>query len=186
MEIVYKLTDQNMRTWKRTQWTWGHWKETTGEGQLCGPGWLHCYSDPLLAVLFNPIDGDYRDPRLFQAQGEGKRKDDFGVKIGFTRLRLLKEIDVPKLSLEERQMFAILCDKQGIQTSVNNSSRRFAAAHAAFYAVQGARDHERARVLFAAYAACDAIRRHRVTNLASLAREAQAAVLDLAASAPAD
>ena len=54
----YKLTNQEMQTHNGFQWELGEWQETSGEGGLCGPGWLHYYSDPLLAVLLNPIHAD--------------------------------------------------------------------------------------------------------------------------------
>ena len=38
-------------------------------------GWLHCYSDPLLAVLLNPIHGNYDNPRLFEAEIEGSAQE---------------------------------------------------------------------------------------------------------------
>ena len=38
-----KLTDRNMRAYGGFQWEIGRKVTTSGEGTLCGPGWLHCY-----------------------------------------------------------------------------------------------------------------------------------------------
>lgn len=52
---AYKLTDENHQTRNETQWGENITHYTNGEGELCGPGWLHYYNDPLLAVLLNPV-----------------------------------------------------------------------------------------------------------------------------------
>ena len=33
---------------KTIEWKLNKWKETSGEGELCSSGWLHCYSNPYL------------------------------------------------------------------------------------------------------------------------------------------
>ena len=43
MTTVYKLTDQKMQTHGGYQWVLGEWHEKSGEGELCGPGWLIRY-----------------------------------------------------------------------------------------------------------------------------------------------
>lgn len=106
---VYKLTDKNNQTRNKTQWGENVTHETDGSGDLCGPGWLHAYSDPLLAVLLNPIHADFYKPRLWEAQGEGISKDEHGLKLGFTKLTTLREIPLPKVSTEQRVRFAIYC-----------------------------------------------------------------------------
>ena len=64
MKKRYKLTDRKMQTHCGYQWQIGQWHETSGEGELCTEGWLHCYTSPLLAVLHNPIHADIGDPIL--------------------------------------------------------------------------------------------------------------------------
>jgi hypothetical protein len=108
-KILYKLTDQNMQTHRGCQWVLGEKKTTSGEGDLCGPGWLHCYADPLLAVLLNPIHADYKNPRLFRARVGRKSKHDHGLKSGYTKMTLIEEIPVPAISTAQRVRFAILC-----------------------------------------------------------------------------
>jgi len=44
-----------MQTHGGFQWELGQWYETSGEGDLCSPGWLHFYTNPLLAVLLNSV-----------------------------------------------------------------------------------------------------------------------------------
>ena len=89
-KILYKFTDQNMQTHGGCQWVLGEKKTTSGEGELCGPGWLHCYADPLLAVLLNPIHADYENPRLFRARVGRKSKHDHGLKSGYTKMTLIR------------------------------------------------------------------------------------------------
>ena len=105
----YKLTDANMRTHNEFQWEVGKWVETSGEGELCGPGWIHCYHHPLLAVLLNPIHANFKHPRLFEAEVSGKSLDDRGLKIGWQKVRLLEEISIPKITKEQKIRFGIFC-----------------------------------------------------------------------------
>ena len=61
---VYKLTTQKNQTYNGFQWEPDVWKETSGSGNLCGPGWLHAYSDPLVAAFMNPTHADISNPIL--------------------------------------------------------------------------------------------------------------------------
>lgn len=105
----YKLTTQGMTTHGGCRWKLGEWKQTSGEGRLCGPGWLHCYTDPLLAILLNFVHADVQNPRLFECECAGEMLDDRGLKRGHTRMRLTREIDPPIVTTEQRIRFAILC-----------------------------------------------------------------------------
>lgn len=108
--MTCKLTDQDGRTYGRCQWGPGVTHETDGSGELCGPGWLHYYSDPLLAVLLNSIHADFAEPRLWEVLVEGIGKRDLcGLKFGATRLTTIREIPVPKITTVQRVRFAILC-----------------------------------------------------------------------------
>ena len=106
---LYKLTDQDMRTHGGYQWSLGVWHKTSGWGDLCGPGWLHAYADPLVALFLNPIHTNIPNPRLFEAEGDGAFRDDNGLKCGVTRLRLTEELPVPTVTIEQRVRFAIGC-----------------------------------------------------------------------------
>ena len=159
-KILYKFTDQNMQTHGGCQWVLGDEKTTSGEGELCGPGWLHCYSDPLLAVLLNPIHADYENPRLFRARVGGKSKHDHGLKSGYTKMTLIEEIPVPAISTAQRVRFAILCamkvyrDPGFVQWGENWLSGKDRSAEAAAEAARAARAAaEAARAARAARAA---------------------------------
>lgn len=108
---LYKLTDENAMTRNNTQWGPGVTHNGTGEGDLCGPGWIHAYTDPLLAVLFNPIHADFKNPRLWEAEGD-VGKTDHGFKVGCRSLTTIREISVPEITTEQRVRFAILCARQ--------------------------------------------------------------------------
>ena len=144
-KILYKFTDQNMQTHGGCQWVLGEKKTTSGEGELCGPGWLHCYADPLLAVLLNPIHTDYENPRLFRARVGRKSKHDHGLKSGYTKMTLIEEIPVPAISTAQRVRFAILCamkvyqDPGFVQWGENWLSGKDRSAEAAAEAVRAAR-----------------------------------------------
>jgi hypothetical protein len=105
---LYKLTDRNGQTRNRTQWGEGVEHTASGEGDLCGPGWLHAYTHPLLAVLLNPGHADIREPILWEADGD-VGKTDHGLEVGCTRLKTIKQIPLPKITTEQRVYFAILC-----------------------------------------------------------------------------
>ena len=100
--IVYKLTDQAMKTYGDTQWTLKKKKTADGKGNLCSAGWLHWYSDPLLAVLHNPAHANFSAPRMFRGRASGKVLPDGGMKSGSTSLTLLEEMPLPSVSTEAR------------------------------------------------------------------------------------
>jgi len=104
-----KLTDQNLKAHDGFQWEIGKWVTTSGEGELCTEGWLHCYSHILLAVLLNSIYGDIKNPRAWKVQVRGKKKIDCGLKYGFTKMRLLEELPLPEITTTQRVAFGILC-----------------------------------------------------------------------------
>src|SRR3972149_7121498 len=106
--IRYKLTDENMCTYNNTQWEIGIEKTTSGEGELCGSGWLHCYSNPLLAILLNPIHANIKNPRLFKVNALGNHKYDKGLKEGCTSLTIIKELPISDITLNQKIAFGIL------------------------------------------------------------------------------
>ena len=108
---LYKLTDSCGKTWGGTLWGAGVSHSGTGEGGLCGPGWIHAYEHPLIAVLLNPIHGDFENPRLWEAEGEVGLRDG-QLKCGCKTLTTVREIPLPKITTEMRVRFAILCAKE--------------------------------------------------------------------------
>ena len=64
----------------------------------------------LLAVLLNPIGAKYGSRmRLWEAEAEGEHLDDRGLKSGWSRMRLVREIAVPVVTTEQRITIAIMC-----------------------------------------------------------------------------
>ena len=121
---LYKLTDRNGCTYGGCLWGEGIEHTASGEGGLCGPGWLHAYTHPLLAVVFNPIYGHIEDPLLWEAEGDVGATD-HGLKVGCTRLRTVQQIPLPEVTPEQRVRFAILCAR-----SVCNNAAWLAWANA--------------------------------------------------------
>ena len=110
MAKLYKLTDENGMTQGGTQWGPGVTHSGTGEGGLCGPGYIHAYEHPLLAALLNPVHAGFQNPRLWEAAGEIALRDG-QLKCGCVSLTTVREIPLPVITTEQRVRFAILCAK---------------------------------------------------------------------------
>lgn len=108
MTTLYKLTDKTGKTKNNTQWGPGVSHSGTGEGDLCGPGWIHAYTHPLLAVLLDPVHANFSEYQLWEAEGE-IAKVDHGMKVGCATLRTIRLIEIPKITTVQRAIFAILC-----------------------------------------------------------------------------
>jgi hypothetical protein len=180
--IKYKLTDQNNMTFNKTVWGEDVTHKTNGKGELCGPGWLHYYHSPELAVLLNPIHADIRNPKLWECEAEDEYKDDMGLKGGCTKLTTVREIPLPEFSTEQKVKFAIYCTLETYREPafvqwankwLDGSNRTAAAARAAAAAHAAA---ARAAAAAATYAAAHA-------DAAAAAAAAHAAA-DAAADAP--
>jgi hypothetical protein len=111
MTTVYKLTDGDMRTRGGFQWKLGEEKTAPGTGELCTNGWLHAYTDPLLAVLLAPVHGAEKYTRLFRAEGEVGATN-HGLKVGCDRMTLVEEMKLPEVTTEQRIRFGILCARK--------------------------------------------------------------------------
>jgi len=111
MSKLFKLTDRDGKTWGGAQWGPGVSHSGTGKGELCGPGWIHAYEHPLIAVLLNPIHADFKTPRLWEAEGEVGLRDG-QIKCGCKTLTTVREIPLPAVTTEMRVRFAILCAKE--------------------------------------------------------------------------
>jgi hypothetical protein len=116
--IVYKLTDENKQTYGGFPgpegWEIGKTYKTSGKGELCGPGFLHAYHHPLLAVLHNRIHADYDSPRLFLARAAGKILCDGQMKLGSSRLTLLEEMELPLINMTQRVAYGIIATQKVI------------------------------------------------------------------------
>lgn len=107
-DTIYKLTDHAKQTLLKYQWRLGYWHKTGGNGELCGPGWLHVYTDPLVGIMLNPVHANIADPRVFIGRGRGKMLDDHGLKRGYSKVFLDREMDAPKVTSSQRVEFGIL------------------------------------------------------------------------------
>jgi hypothetical protein len=110
----YKLTDQSGQTKNGTQW--GPGVTHTAEGLLgqCANG-LHAYSDPILAVMLNPIHADISHPRLWECEGSDEHLDDRGLKSCCRSLTTVREIPVPEVTTEQRVRFGVFCGMEALR-----------------------------------------------------------------------
>jgi len=106
---AWKLTTQDNTTHNGFRWEVGRAAMSLGTGELCGPGWLHFYQHPLLAVLLNPIHANIQTPKLWEAVAEGEFKYDRGLKAGCTKLTLIREVPLPVVTTKQRVAFAKGC-----------------------------------------------------------------------------
>ena len=113
---IYKITDANGKTRpgqsNETQWGAGVTHTASGEGELCGPGWLHGYHHPLLAVLLNPAHGNYdaTTMRLWRCKAVvGIRKAN---KLGCMKITTVEEIPLPAINTTQRVAFALIVIKR--------------------------------------------------------------------------
>ncbi len=111
-KLWYKLTDHNMRTFGGYQWDLGVQKRVSGNGPLCGPGWLHIYSHPVVASMLNSMHAAFATPRLFVAHAEGVYRTDRSLKAGVSRLTLVRELPFVHYSRTERTAWAIFVVRQ--------------------------------------------------------------------------
>lgn len=111
---IYKLTAQDLTTHGGFLWQVGQWYQNSGEEKICGAGWFHSYTDPLLAVFMNPVHAWFKNPRLWRGEARGKMLDGPGLKQGWTEMRILEELDLPEFSKEQRIRAAIYCVQEVI------------------------------------------------------------------------
>ena len=121
--ILYKLTNANSESGlppaKPTTWSKGfHPPRLDGYGPLCTRHWYHAYSSPLLAVLLDPIHGDFGEGRrCYRVKvNEADVGDlDSGLKFGFKTGLVLDEVPLPEVTLVQKIAFGILCSLESPQ-----------------------------------------------------------------------
>jgi hypothetical protein len=146
---LYKLTDKYGRTYHGTQWGESIMHTANGDlsQPLCSNAWIHAYESPEIAVLLNPIHGNFQPFRLWEAEGEiGKR--DGQNKCGCRTLTTVREIlEFPVFTREQQVRFAIHCAAQICRESswrrwaerwLTGQDRSAAAAAAAHYSAASA------------------------------------------------
>ena len=107
--ILYKLTDENGKSYGNTQWGEGVTHTAEGNGaELCSNGFIHAYECPLLAILLNPMHADFKNPKLWESEGDITKRDG-QLKCGCKTLTTLKELPLPNITTEHKVRFAIYC-----------------------------------------------------------------------------
>lgn len=108
--ILYKLTDAKGQTRGETQWGVNIThiaKDPDCLPRLCTGTIIHAYRTPIMAVLMNTVHACFLQPRLWEAEGEVAVDD--GTKVGCRELTTLKEISLPRMTIEERIEIAVRC-----------------------------------------------------------------------------
>ena len=192
----YKLLTQDLKSYINTQWQIGVPVIIAKEGvEMCTDQVLHCYNHPLLAVLFNPIHANIRNPKLFEI-GVDQIVNTDGLKFASKSQTLIGEISLPQINTEQRIEFAIKVAKLVYKDSkwnlwadswLDGSDKSERSAYAA-YAPAAAADaaaYAPAAAARAAYAAADAARAAHAAADAAYAAAAYAAAYAAYAAADA-
>jgi hypothetical protein len=188
-KFLYKLTDEFGSTKNNTHWSEGIKHEIAKELRdstkpLCSKHYLHAYENSLVAVFMNNRHAKFSKPRLWLATGWVSKRDG-QLKCGCFSLKIIKEIQLPKLTVAQRVRTAIYC---ALSHPVSNNFHTWAVdwlsgkdrtrADAAAYAYDAAdAAYAAAAADAAAYAASDAA-------AYATASAASAAYAAYAASAP--
>lgn len=115
---LYKLTDSAgyTRREKYNECQWGegvsHSADSREKATLCGPGVIHAYTSPLLAILLNPIHANLDKSLLLLWEAEGDVVARDWDKVGVLTLTTLKQISAPVITTEVRVTFGILCAQE--------------------------------------------------------------------------
>jgi hypothetical protein len=109
--MLIKLTDADGRTKNETQWGVGVSHRARGDKsqELCSGGWIHYYEHPVVAVLMNPIHGEFDNPIGWECKPGRIIKRDGQLKAGSRSLTTISRVDLPTLTTEQRVTIAIKC-----------------------------------------------------------------------------
>ena len=109
---AYKLTDANNKTKNNTQWGENISHTATGKDDyLCSDGWIHFYTNELIAVLLNSVHANFPNPHLWEGETEGEHCHE-PLKSGCKTLTTIKQIPLPEISVTQKVAFGILCGKE--------------------------------------------------------------------------
>ena len=108
-ELLCKWVDQDMTTMNDTLWKVGVPNELPEKDdlQLCAKGLFYYVTHPLLAVMFKSFHNCIHYTRLYEVNPEGKIVKNWD-KCGSTKLTLVKELEVPTVTVKQRTAFALL------------------------------------------------------------------------------
>ena len=200
-----------------TKWEIGKPITLSKEGvQMCTDQVFHCYNHPALAIIFNPIHANIKNPKLFEIEVDKIVATD-GLKFASKSQTLIKELPLPQIELIQKIEFAIRVAKLVYKDeqwniwadawlnkencswdsanaacswgSANAAAANYDAYAAACAATRAAADAARAAARAAsaaAYAAADAARAASAAASAADAARAAARAASAAAYAAAD
>ncbi len=161
--IMYKLVKQNYTTHSNTKWEIGVKVIANGIGDTMGTNAvIHCYSNPYLAILFNPIHANICNPRLIKVSCSKIIAND-GLKQGCKEQTMIEEIPLPVLSTLQKVEFAIRCamlyykEKEYVLWATSWLNGKDRSKSAAEYAAWSAVDAARSAGYAAEYAAWSAV-----------------------------
>jgi hypothetical protein len=113
MTTLYKLTNEYNGTYNNTIWG----KNVTNSvnpfylqnngARMCSAYWIHAYTHPLLAAIFNPMHANFERPKLWMAKGTVGATEK-GLKVGVKSLTTIKQIPLPRVTNKQMQRFALL------------------------------------------------------------------------------
>ncbi len=114
MKLI-KLTDREGKTHNGTSWKVGasHTVPPISNPQLCSKDVLHAYKNINLALLLNPYDAFFLNPRIYEIEGE-IAVEDWG-QVGCFSQKVLKKLPIPAwykntgMRHKVQVVFAILC-----------------------------------------------------------------------------
>lgn len=116
MTIKYKLLNSDFTTHEGTRWKGDNGEFITvravGKGnRLCTAGVVHFYDHPVLAVLFNPLHADIKNPILAAIEIDKEVAHD-GLKGGCKQAKIVEILKLPKITRAQKVEFAIRCAKK--------------------------------------------------------------------------
>ena len=112
MDHLYcKWLGQNMETWEDPKWEVGVPKELPVRNnlKLYEQGLFHYSPHPLIATLSVDFDDNYK--KLYEVLPEGMIVEGNNI-CGSTKLTLVKELEIPKVTLIQKIAFRIMCAKE--------------------------------------------------------------------------
>ena len=109
-EVLCKWVSKDMKTRNKTYWEVGVPNELPEEDDLwlCEPGLFHYCKHPLIAVMFKEFHNCDFYTKLYKVVPEGRIIEGID-KCGATKLTLVEQLEIPKVTLKQRVAFAILC-----------------------------------------------------------------------------
>ena len=110
---MYKLVTQSedgvMTTMNNTRWTVGVTNKARGAGEtMCSDAVLHCYSHPLLAIMFNPLHANIENPVLLEIECSEIVNTD-GLKHACKEQTPIAILQLPEITTTQKVAFGIKC-----------------------------------------------------------------------------